>query len=480
MKHSPFKSEVYFSFFMVVVLIFVSLNVFYRLGDFPIYSWDEARHGINAYEMLKHKNFLINTYRNQIDYWNLKPPLSFWAIMAGYKIAGYNTLGLRLFSALSSFLTNIMVGAFAWVRFGRLASLISSTVMATSSQWLLNHGARTGDADALFVFLYTASLISLLLSIKHKKWLFVSGMAFSFAFLTKSWHAGSIILIIFIFLFITNCYQKLSSKEWTAVLLFMTFPIFIWTSFRFQYDQLLFFKKMIEYDLLHRSSTPIEGHTGDFFYYFNVLWKFSKYWIIILLALFMVFIHDFRQHFLQAQNKNITIGIYLWLVIPLALYTIASTKIRWYILPVYPAISLAIGALASKVYKVKPVFIQFILSVSIVFTAFAYEYQIYTYIQHPIPKLQLNLLKTLQSTEKFRGYSLFRYHQANRGIWPQNLVLAAELYGDLKIQDGDFLTFLQKDKSLLLLKRGKKTEQFIHKHRLTILSANEWGFIVRK
>ena len=480
MKHSFIRSKVSFCISVFLVFVIVSFNIFFKLGDFPIYSWDEARHGINAYEMLKHNNLFINTYRNQIDYWNLKPPLSFWAIIAGYKIAGFNTLGLRLFSAIFSFLTIMIVTVYAWATFGKLAGLISSIVLATCSQWLLNHGARTADADALFVFLFTVSILSLLLSIEQKKWLIVSAFSFSCAFLTKSWHAGSILLIILMFLFLTGQYKKVSVSEWFLCILITLVPLFIWALFRYQYDQLLFFKKMVTYDLLHRSSTPIEGHSGNFFYYVTILWKFSKLWILLLLFSFFIMIHEFRGSLWKFEIKSVTIGIYLWMFIPFLLYTFASTKVRWYIEPVYPAISLAIGSLASKASQVKPMIIRCILLFSIVFTAIVYETQIFMYIQNPIPKLQLSLLKNLERNKELKGYSLYRYHHSDRAVWQQNQVLAAELYGDLIIRDGDWRTFLLKDHALLLVKRGKKTQEFIRNHRLAVVYANEWGFIVQK
>ncbi|MGG5252429.1 ArnT family glycosyltransferase [Neobacillus sp. SM06] len=480
MKQSFIQSKVYFCILVFLVFGLVSFNIFFKLGDFPIYSWDEARHGINAYEMVKHNNLFINTYRNQVDYWNLKPPLSFWAIIAGYKIAGFNPFGLRLLPAIFAFLTIIIVAAFAWATFGKRAGLISSIVLATCSQWLLNHGARTADADSLFVFLFTASILSLLLSIEQKKWLIVSAFSFSCAFLTKSWHAGSILLIILTFLFLTGHYKKIAPTEWFLSILTVVVPIVTWALFRYQYDQLLFFKKMIAYDLLHRSSTPIEGHSENFFYYVTILWKFSKLWIVLLLLFGFTMIHEFRGSLWKVETKSATIGIYLWMVIPFLLYTFASTKVRWYIQPVYPAISLAIGSLASKASHVKPVIIRYILTFSIVFTAIVYEAQIFMYIRNPIPKLQLSLLKNLERNKDLKGYSLYGYHHGKRAVWQQNQVLAAELYGDLVIQDGGWRTFLQKDHALLLIKRGKKTQEFILNHQLAVVYANEWGFIVQK
>lgn len=82
---------------VIGVLFLVLTNVFVLLPAPRIYDWDEARHGITAYEMIKRGDFLTNTYMGEMDYWNTKPPLSFYPLIAGYKFFGFNNLGLRFF-----------------------------------------------------------------------------------------------------------------------------------------------------------------------------------------------------------------------------------------------------------------------------------------------------------------------------------------------------------------------------------------------
>lgn len=44
-------------------------------------------------------------------------------------------------------------------------------------------------------------------------------------------------------------------------------------------------------------------------------------------------------------------AIFLWIAFPFLLFTIAKTKLEWYILPVYPALSICIGAFYEKIIK---------------------------------------------------------------------------------------------------------------------------------
>jgi 4-amino-4-deoxy-L-arabinose transferase-like glycosyltransferase len=286
------KSHIIYFSAMLILLAIAAFNLFYQLGKFPIYSWDEARHGVSAYEMVRNHNYIVNTYRGNPDYWNLKPPLSFWTIIAGYKIAGFNALGLRIFSAIFAFLTIIMVAAYGYKKHGKLASIISTVVLLTCTQYITNHSARTGDADSLFIFLFTIAILSLLLWEQNNILLYVSGLAFAFAFLTKSWHAGNIAIIIGLYLFLTGKYKLLTLRNWISLGICMILPILIWGFIRYQYDGVTFFKGMIMYDLLHRSSTPIEGHIGGVFYYVSIISRYFINWIYVICILGLLFLFN--------------------------------------------------------------------------------------------------------------------------------------------------------------------------------------------
>lgn len=478
MSISQFTSRIAYALITAIILFLALYNIFYRLSDFPIFSWDEARHGVSAYEMLKKENFIVNTYNSKIDYWNLKPPLSFLITIGGYKLAGFNTLGLRLLSAAFSLLTILMVFLFVWKKHGILASFISTLSLVTSTQFLINHSARTGDADSLFVFLFTSSVLSILLSEHSIKWVYVSAIAFSLAFLTKSWHSGNIFIIIFLYLIFSGIYNRLTYKNWMFVFIFMFGPIMTWGLLRFQYDGIEFFKNMIMYDLFKRSSTTIEGHVGSKLYYLEIIWKFSKLWVILLIGLILANIYVNSKKIKPYLNRNI-IGLCLWVFIPLFLYSLAETKIRWYILPIYPALSIILGILGAKIFQNTKVALKIAILVSILWISTNYEKQIATYINHPIPKLHLNLVQNIQNIDGVKGYKLYIYPHA-KNVWTQNTVLAAELYGNLKVRDGGLKTFLKKDRALLLLKKTKKTKQLIKTNHLMIVTSNKWGYIVRK
>lgn len=468
---------------MLILMSLAAFNMFYHLGDFPIFSWDEARHGVSAYEMIKSNNYIVNTYRYQADYWNLKPPLSFWMIIAGYKIAGYNALGLRIFSAIFSILTIFFVSVFVYKKYGKLASLLTVLVLSTSTQYILWHSSRTGDADALFVFLFTIAILSLLQFNHHKKWLYLSGFCFSLAFLTKSWHAGTIAVIIGLYLFLTAKYKKLSFKNWLILCMCMFLPILIWAGLRFQYDGLEFFKKMTTYDLLHRSTSSLENHVGGHFFYFSTLLRNSKYWVSVLcITIFLLIINrNFSiKSLLSSQKRNDIIGICLWILIPFILFSFAKTKINWYILPIYPPLAVIMSIMASKIilkgkWALKIILIIFIVSISIY-----YESQIYAYLKNPIPNYKQNLIAEVTDNKQVKSDSLFIYHLKGNAVWLQSEALTAELADDLHVNDGNFSEFQKSNHALLLIPKNLYSEKLLKTNKLRIMVENKWGYLAKK
>lgn len=476
------KANTIYSTAITLIFALAVYNLFYNLGNFQIANYDEARHGVSAYEMLQNGNYIVNTYRYLPDYWNLKPPLSFWSVILGYKIVGYNALGLRLIAAVFGLLTIMMVAFFMLKKHGKLASAISALVLTTTFQYLTNHGARTGNPDSLYVFFFTASVLALLLSGKNNKWIYISGLAFSLAFLTKSWHAFSIVGIIGIYLIFSDKFRSFRFKQWILLFSCMFLPIMIWGIIRYQYDGATFFKDMVAYDLLRRSSNTIEGHVGGKLFYLRIFFQFYILWFSILFGVVLVYLNkniSFKQYqMLTPEKKAYLIGICVWVIIPILVFSVAKTKIRWYIMPVYPAFSVIIGVLASRVIRDGKRAMKIFLIGAILMASGAYELNIYRYVHHDYPDPEQTLIQQLTGKYEMKGRSLFDYKRKKE--WPQKIVLTAELAADLHIDDGNFNAFLRSDRGLLLVQKQFYSKKFLDTHHLRVVAFNKWGYIVGK
>lgn len=480
--------ERYYYIFLIFILLITSFNLFYNLGKAPIYSWDEARHGVNAYEMLIRSNYIVNTYGYENDYWNLKPPVSYWSIIAGYKLFGLNPLGIRIFSASAAFLSILAISVFSLYKHGKLASLISALVLTTTIPYIVEHCARTGDADSIFVLFFTLSVLSISLTDKAVGWLYIAGICFALAFLTKSWHAGSIVIIGGFYLLFTGRLFKLSLKEFLLFLLSTTLPVFLWFLLRYSQDGFVFIKAMINYDLIARTSKPIEGHIGNTFYYLEVIKSSYFYWILILSGNLIAATLLLKPDSLNRNQINHIFHLILWIIVPFLVFTKAKTKISWYILPIFPAMAVSIGASSSLLLKSKNrncVF-QLLLSIMILFAAYKQELAISWAVLNPEPDSVQELLEGLKNLQQYRHnniYTTFKTGSAdNPNRWNQSYLLAAELYGDLIPIEGGIISFLEDTsyKPLLLTDKTPHVLLEKEKHNLIIVAENEAAYLFTK
>lgn len=480
--------ENWYNIFLILLLVLATYNLFYNLGRVPIFGWDEARHGVNAYEMIKRNNYIVSTYGYENDYWNLKPPLSYWAIVLGYKIAGFNPLGLRIMSAFSAFITIIIVSLITLHKHGKLASLISTITLATTMPFVLEHCARTGDADAVFALFFTIALSAMLLINENIKWIYVTGIAFSFAFLAKSWHAVNIILILGLYLILSKLIHKFKVRQILIFVLSGISPIFIWAFFRYQQDGLIFFKTMINYDLLARTSKTLEGHIGSMSFYIEKLQNSYFYWLLVLVGGILTVSLIIKSDKLNKEWFNYILAVLLWIAIPFILYTKAKTKIAWYIIPIYPAMAISIGAISDLLLKCRyrNALFQLLLIGMIAISIYKNEISIKKSISNPGIDYAQAALEQIKSMPIYRGkhiYTLFKTGSAdNPNRWEQSYLLSAELYGDLIPLEGGIEGFLKDntEKPLFLADKDKITEAFKAANSIKVLIENEKVYILTK
>ena len=183
--------------FILLSLLFAFLCL-YKLGEGPIQDWDEARHGVSAYEMIRNNEWVVTTYGNAIDYWNLKPPLSEWVIAFGYYVFGFTPFGMRIYSAIAMISAALLCSIFLHRCCGKLSALFALLCFSGTGPLLFTHCARTADADSLYILFYTAAVVMLCRYCrKGDASLYCSCLAFSFAFLTKELpHSNLLYLIV--------------------------------------------------------------------------------------------------------------------------------------------------------------------------------------------------------------------------------------------------------------------------------------------
>lgn len=456
--------EKYYWLFFAALTAATVFLCFRCLGVAAIDSWDEARHGVSAYEMMQSGSYLVNTFRGKPDYWNVKPPLSFLTVAAGYALCGYNAVGLRVFSALFYVLTTVCAGLFAR-RHSRLASLLTMAFLAANYYPFKAHLARAGDADSLYLLLFTAAMLAMLKIRENQRWLFVCGLAFSFGFLTKSFHAGMIAAVGGLFLLFSGEIKKIRPRMWGAFLASAFLPIIFWGILRFQYDGLTFFRHMYEADIAGRTAAGgAEGHGFPFSYYLtSVFWDFDHIYgwltVAVILGCLCLWIRPLRDKDTPLP-KNDLLGILLWLLVPLLGFSLVSTKLIWYVYPCVVPLSLLAAVFLSEFLRnlrvPAGVLAVCLLAAGILTARFVWENYMDNVRGARSNDLQTFVIEQFSRNDARTGSAVYLdaydpFLHANTDKWEQNMLLLAMLEGNLCCKDGGAEAFLSDTDDCLLI-----------------------------
>jgi len=311
--------------FATLTILFLILCT-YNINVSRFTDWDESRHIVSALQMLEDGNYIVNKWVSSVDMWNLKPPISFWSLVISSKFFGNSLITMRVPSIISGMVLFILCSYILKTKYNKIASIVFMLLMLSCGRLITNHSFRTADPDAIYLLLIVSAVVTLSLGHSTKK-ISTAALLVSLAFLTKSWHASSIG-----FAFITAYLYQLKEKElniksfiYPAICIFT--PIVIWLIARYQYDGFEFIKKMIDYDLLHRSSTQIEGHITSKWFYFDIL--YTNYWLLLyaFASSFAVSIYS------NGIKKTFTYDVNILIVSIFTLFmffTLAQTRLSWY------------------------------------------------------------------------------------------------------------------------------------------------------
>lgn len=446
--------------FFLAILVYIC---FWNLGNGNIAKWDEARHGINVYEMLRAGNPIVNTYCYSNDYWNLKPPISYWCIIAGYLLVGFNTWGLRLYAAISFAVAMGITALYLTKRMGITggASFLCFTAACDVYFFSYGHFVRAGDADALYVSLFTLTMLAMLETDKHPRLLYWCGIGFSLAFLTKSWHAAPIAVIGILYLLFTGKWKRYTVKQYLLFFVITVGPIGVWALCRFFQDGIRFFQGMWEYDLLARTTTGVESQNADFWYYFRYFAERKSLWIVYIIDLIGSLVFIWKRKIQTFIKDDRVVGMFLWITVPILLYSFSTSKRWWYAWASIPGmIFLAacyVGYFCSYVEKKKYRAISWVLPMGLmILFASPVLKNVKAAEQAPGTTGVQTFIADYFSTEDI-GKKEKIFVQTDRGDWGvgnvilQDLALEVELYGDCIPVAGGIAAWEQTEESALLL-----------------------------
>ena len=334
-QRTPKESILIFTLIGVCLVLF-----FFRLGDRALWDIDEGMHAATSKDMVLSGDWLSPQYNGEKFY--DKPPLHNWLVAISFLIFGFTEFAARLPAALLG-LGCVMVTYLLGRRiFGPAAAFLSALVLATSAEYIVL--ARVVVHDISLAFFITLSLSLFYLGYdnkRHRRPLFLLGYAaMGFAVLAKG-PVGALLpaMIIGLFLIIKKQLGFLKQMQigWgILILLAVAAPWYILISLK---DPEYFGYFFIKQNLGNFFSKEVR-HPEPLYYYIPVLMGGMFPWSTFLPLAF------FRA--VRARGTTCNDGTLLaliWFAAVFIFFSMASSKLGTYILPLLPAAALLVGAL---------------------------------------------------------------------------------------------------------------------------------------
>jgi 4-amino-4-deoxy-L-arabinose transferase-like glycosyltransferase len=358
-------------------LLFVSCVFFHVAGTWslPLIDRDEPRFAEASREMIERGDYVVPYFNNHFRF--DKPPLTYWAQIASYKIFGQNDFAARIPSAIAAALTALSI--FAWGRRVGPARVgwWSAIIFTLSLQTFLH--AKAAVADMWLVLFLTLAhwagyeLLRDRLSppadqtsdLEHKTshWWWVFYLSLAFGFLAKGpigWIPLLTVGVTMIFLRETPFARRFAFGRG---LLLMLSIVALWGIPALIQTHGQFFVVGIGRHVIGRSLATMEGHGANSlgmyllllpFYFVTIFlsffpWSIRLPWLIRKLwSKKKVGIIRLRQGYGgQADPDHNGNKIDNYLVIGIAIifviFTLVKTKLPHYTLPAFPLLALLLA-----------------------------------------------------------------------------------------------------------------------------------------
>jgi 4-amino-4-deoxy-L-arabinose transferase-like glycosyltransferase len=316
----------------IICFLLVTFFLLKDLGTHPVERWDEQTN-IDVIKQSISDNSFYLTY-NQQPFFE-KPPLWYYLSIVPVTFWGDSIASYRVISVISALLIILLTYLLVSKRSGPLMGLLSilaylfipQLYLTNPAGYFATHTFNSADLDVLQIFFIVLSIFLLFYGQKPRPYqILLSYFSLALGYLTK----GPFVIVLLI---LNTAYlMRLGMKFRRIIIYFMAFliPVLMWHILMQISFGSAFSLAYLNYHILQRSITPLEGHIEPLWFYMQLFFDPR----INLLAL-PVLIMAMK---LRSNNKKDLFKNYLLILIVIILlfFTITATKLAWYILPVYP------------------------------------------------------------------------------------------------------------------------------------------------
>jgi 4-amino-4-deoxy-L-arabinose transferase-like glycosyltransferase len=310
----------------------VALLALYQGSDsIALIDPNEGRNASIAREMAASGDYIV-PHLNGLPY--LDKPVFFFATAAtAIQMLGATEFAVRLPSLVFTLATILLVMAFGYLRFNRSTALLAGLILMTCP--LVQVYSRIVIFDATLMFWISCACMALHLSWERNRllWLILGWVAAGFAVLTK----GPVGLALPLLVSVADAMarrekvRRLFHPAGIAVFILVVGPWFLAVTLQHP--------EFPHYALVRETYERLvtDNRNGAFYSIAAFLIAGSLPWISMLFLGFRQLAKFWRERLTTARTE---VFLLLWILLPLAFFTLSVSKRAGYILPVLPAVAL--------------------------------------------------------------------------------------------------------------------------------------------
>jgi 4-amino-4-deoxy-L-arabinose transferase-like glycosyltransferase len=340
----------------IVVLSILGLGLLLvGLGKNHLVPWDEAIYAKIAKNMVvKHEYGVQYWWPTKV--WYEKPPLYMWFMAVSMRTLGFTSFAARLPSALFGLATVFIVYNLGKKMFNKTVGYVAGLCLLTTVHFV--YYSRVSMLDVMATFFITAALYCYfciidpnssekLSSSKVTRLWVLSGIYIGFSTMTK----GVVGLLPLPIIFLTEIVLVLLKRRHIDggivrryfYLVFAALGVLLpWHLYMYAKFGNDFLKTYIFYHVISRATQSIEDKGRPLFWYLVVLKVSMRLWFVMLLVAFPLAVFQA----IKGNSKSVLLAI--WALFTLTFFSVAKSKLVWYIVPLYPVLAIIVGRFVER------------------------------------------------------------------------------------------------------------------------------------
>jgi 4-amino-4-deoxy-L-arabinose transferase-like glycosyltransferase len=325
---------------IVAILTASAFAFFFGLGQLGFLGPDEPRYAEVAREMFESGDYISTRLCGCL--WFEKPALVYWMSAAGYRLFGVDEFAARAPIALAALATVALI-YFAVRRLGSHSLALTSALILTTSGIFIAY-ARVSTPDMVLTAAITASLLTAFHSLRASGPTRSVLWAISFLFVGLAVLAKGLVgaLLVFsilgIHLILAGRLGSVRWRDWLIGLVVFLAVAASWYGPVTARHGWAFIEEFFVRHHFQRYTSNEFGHPQPFYFFFLVAMAGVAPWSFFLIPA----IGRFRSLW---ESRDSLLGLaWIWAVVPIVFFSFSESKLPGYILPIFPALAVIIGA----------------------------------------------------------------------------------------------------------------------------------------